>query len=137
MVRTAVFFALIGMVSWGAWALFADASTRTLAPEVSMAVSYAVGVGVAVAYIANQSGSVSLAGSGVAFAIAGGLFSGIGSISYYVALQRGNTAIATTVTGLYFVVAAILGVVFLGETVDLRDVAGIGLAICAVGLLAT
>ncbi len=58
-----------------------------------MAISYAVGVGVAIAYIATQSGSVSLAGSGVAFATAGGLFSGIGPISYYVALQRGNTGL--------------------------------------------
>ncbi|WP_458189916.1 EamA family transporter [Haladaptatus sp. NG-WS-4] len=137
MVRTPVFFALIGMVSWGAWALFADVSTQTLAPEVSMAVSYAVGVGVAVVYIASKSGSVTLAGSGVAFAVAGGVFSGIGSISYYAALQRGNTAIATTVTALYFVVAAILGAIFLGETVELRDFAGIGLAIGAVALLAT
>ncbi|WP_227356878.1 EamA family transporter [Haladaptatus salinisoli] len=137
MVRTAVLFALVGMVSWGAWALFADFSTRTLAPEVSMAVSYAVGVGVALAYIAAQSGSVSLAGSGVAFAVVGGLFSGVGSISYYAALQRGNTAVATTVTALYFVVAAVMGVVFLGESVDVRDVAGIGLAVGAVVLLAT
>jgi bacterial/archaeal transporter family protein len=119
------------------WAMFADFSTRTLAPEVAMAVSYAVGVGVALTYIAAQSGAVSLAGSGVAFAVVGGLFSGIGSISYYAALKGGNRAFATTVTALYFVVAAALGIVFLGESVDVRDVAGIGLAVGAVVLLAT
>ncbi|MCO8246315.1 MULTISPECIES: EamA family transporter [unclassified Haladaptatus] len=137
MVRTAIYFALVGMLTWGVWAVFADLATRTLAPEVAMAISYVVGVGVAIAYIAVQSDPVSLSGSGVAFAVAGGVFSGIGSISYYAALQRGNTAIATTVTALYFVVAAVLGVLFLGDSVDLRDLAGIGLAIGAVALLAT
>jgi transporter family protein len=137
MVRTAIYFALVGMLAWGVWAVFADFATRTLAPEVAMAISYTVGVGVAIAYIATQSGPVSVSGPGIAFAVAGGLFSGIGSISYYVALQRGNTAIATTVTALYFVVAAVLGAVFLGESVDVRDVAGIGLAAGAVVLLAT
>ncbi len=137
MVRTAVLFALVGMVTWGIWAVFADKATRTLEPEVAMAISYAVGVGVALVYIASQSGSVSLSGPGVTYAIAGGLFSGIGSISYYAALQRGNTAIATTITALYFVVAAVLGVVFLGESVDVRDMARVGLAIGAVAMLST
>ncbi len=137
MVRIAIYFALVGMLAWGVWALFADLATRSLAPEVAMAISYIVGVGVAIAYIAVQSDPVSLSGSGVAFAIAGGLFSGVGSISYYAALQRGNTAIATTVTALYFVVAAILGVLLLGNSLDMQDLAGIGLAIAAVVLLAT
>ena len=55
MVRTATNFALVGMLAWGAWALFADFATRSLAPEVAMAISYVVGVGVAIVYIAVQS----------------------------------------------------------------------------------
>ena len=137
MVRTAIYFALVGMLAWGVWALFADFATRSLAPEVAMAISYIVGVGVAIAYIIVQTDPVSLSESGVAFAVAGGLFSGIGSISYYAALQRGDTATATTVTALYFVVAAVLGVLFLGDSVDMQDWVGVGLAIGAVFLLAT
>lgn len=137
MVRTPIYFALMGMLAWGVWALFADFATETLAPEVAMAISYTVGVGVAIVYIATRPDLVSLNGSGVTFAIVGGLFSGIGSISYYAALQRGNTAVATTVTALYFVVAAVLAVLFLGEPVDMRDMAGVGLAVGAVVLLAT
>ena len=137
MVRTAVYFALVGMLAWGVWALFADVATRSLAPEVAMAISYIVGVGVAIAYIIVQNDPVFLSESGIAFAVVGGLFSGIGSISYYAALQRGDTATATTVTALYFIVAAVLGVLFLGDPVDMRDLAGVGLAIGAVALLAT
>ncbi|WP_231186800.1 hypothetical protein [Haladaptatus sp. DYF46] len=45
-----------------------------------MAISYTVGVGLAIAYIATPD-PLSISGSGVTFAIAGGLFSGIGSTS--------------------------------------------------------
>ena len=70
---------------------------------------------------------------GVGYAIAGGLFSGVGAISYYSALESGRASVATTATALYFVV----GIVFLGESVDLRDAAGITLAVGAVALLSS
>lgn len=125
------------MVSWGFWAVFAKLATRTLEPEVAMVVSYVAGITVAVAYILSQGLSPTVSGVGVGYAVAGGLFSGVGAVSYYAALQRGTAAVATTVTALYFVVAAILGVMFLGESVDLRDMAGIALAVGAVALLST
>ncbi|WP_132061542.1 EamA family transporter [Halorussus amylolyticus] len=137
MTRTTILLAGVGMLSWGVWAMFAELATRTLEPEVAMVISYVAGVTVAVGYIVSQGLSPTLSGSGVGYAIAGGLFSGVGAISYYAALQHGSAAIATTVTALYFVVAAILGVVFLGESVGVRDVAAIALAVGAVALLST
>lgn len=137
MARTALLLAGVGMVSWGVWAVFAELATRTLEPEVAMVVSYLAGVGIAVAYIASQGLSPTLSGVGVGYALAGGLFSGIGAVSYYAALEYGTSGVVTTVTALYFVVAAVLGVVFLGESVSLRDVAAIALAVGAVALLST
>lgn len=125
------------MLSWGVWAVFAELATRTLEPELAMVISYVAGITVAVAYILAQGLSPTVSEVGVGYAVAGGLFSGVGAVSYYAALQRGTAAVATTVTALYFVVAAVLGVVFLGESVDLRDVAGIALAVGAVALLST
>ncbi|WP_137286276.1 EamA family transporter [Halorussus salinisoli] len=137
MTRTALEFALVAMVAWGIWAVFAEFATRSLAPAVAMVVSYVAGIGVAVAYVLGQGHNPDLSTVGVGYAVAGGLFSGVGAISYYVALRKGATAVATTVTALYFVVAAVLGVVFLGESVSARDVAGIALAVGAVVLLST
>lgn len=137
MARTALAFALVAMVAWGLWAIFADVATRTLAPEVAMVVSYVAGVGVAVVYVLAQGSTPSVTTAGIGYAAVGGLFSGVGAISYYVALRRGTAAVATTVTALYFVVAAVLGVLFLGDSVSTRDVAGIALAVGAVVLLST
>lgn len=125
------------MVSWGVWAVFAEFATETLAPEVAMGVSYVAGVSVAVGYIVAQGYTPTLSGAGVGYAVAGGLASGVGSIAYYAALQRGSTALPTTVTGLYFVVAAGIGIALLGEPVDARDLAGIALAVGAVVLLSS
>lgn len=137
MTRTALSLALVGMVAWGIWAVFAKFAARILAPEIAMVISYAAAISVAVVYALVQGVPAEFSTSGVAFAVAGGLFSGVGAVSYYAALRHGTAAVATTVTALYFVVAAVIGVVLLGESVSARDLAGIALAVGAVVLLST
>lgn len=130
-------FALLGMVSWGLWAVFAEFATRELAPEVAMIVSYLTGVGIAAVYLFSKGVSPQPSTAGIGYALVGGLFSGVGAVSYYAALRSGTAAVATTITALYFVVAAIIGIVFLGESVGTRDLAGIALAVGAVVLIAS
>lgn len=137
MSRTALAFAGVAMISWGLWAVFAKFAARALAPEVAMVVSYLAGITVAVTYLLSKGVTPQLSTAGVGYALAGGLFSGVGAVSYYTALRNGTAAVATTVTALYFVVAAVVGIVFLGESVSARDVAGIALAVGAVVLLST
>ena len=137
MSRTALAFAGVAMVSWGLWAVFAKFATRSLAPEIAMIFSYVAGLGIAVAYVLAQGHSPDLSTTGVGYALAAGVFSGLGAICYYVALKNDTAAVATTVTALYFVVAAIIGVVFLGESVSTWDVAAIALAVGAVALFST
>ncbi|TKX85956.1 hypothetical protein EXE43_10965 [Halorubrum sp. SS5] len=129
--------ALIGAVAWGCWAVLADVATRSMAPEAAMIVSYAVGIGVASLYVLYR-GSTVLGNDPTALGAAAlaGVASGVGAVAYYAALQAGAAGIATTVTALYFVVAAILGAVVLGESLALSDVAGIGAAVLAVALIA-
>ena len=129
--------ALIGAVAWGFWAVFADIATESMAPEAAMIVSYTVGIGVAVLYVLYR-GTTVFGNDPTAIGIAGlaGVASGIGAVAYYAALQAGSAGVATTITAMYFVVAAGLGVVVLGESLALTDVAGIGAAVLAVGLIA-
>ncbi len=132
-----VVLALIGAVAWGFWAFFADLATRSMAPEAAMVVSYTVGIGVAALYIGHR-GTAVLANDPTAIGLAAlaGVASGIGAVAYYAALQAGATGIATTITAMYFVVAALLGVVLLGDSLGASDVAGIAAAVVAVGLIA-
>lgn len=136
MVRSAVGFALVATVGWGLWAVLADLATRTIAPAVAMVLSYAAGTALVIGYVVLRPGSVALTQEGVAFAVASGLVSGIGAAAFYAGLARGRAGIVTTISALYFVVAAAVGILVLGETVDARDLAGIAFAVLAVLLLA-
>lgn len=129
-------FGLLAMTLWGLWALFAKLATESLTPTTAMIVSYATSVGVAVGYVALAGDPGGLPARGVGFALVAGVFAGGGAVAYYAGLDYGSTGVITTVSALYFVVATLLGVVLLGESVGLREVAGIGLAVGAVVLLA-
>ncbi|MFT4891943.1 MAG: transporter family protein [Halobacteriales archaeon] len=100
-----------------------------------MVVSYATGALLAAGYVGMGSIPVTLDREGLLFAILAGVFAGAGTIAFYVGLDRGRTGIVTTVSALYFVVAAIIGVVFLEEPMTLRHAAGVGFAVLAVALL--
>lgn len=134
--NTALLFALLAMLSWGIWAVFADVATRTIQPTSAMILSYGASVLVALGYLAYQGETPALGEVGVYFALVSGVFAGVGAVAFYAGLEAGSTAIVTTVSALYFVVAAVLGVLVLGESVGLRQVAGIGFAVLAVALLA-
>lgn len=135
-VNYVVVFGVVAAIAWGFWAVFADLATRTLAPEVAMVCSYSVGILVALGYILSRNDPVSIARSGVGFALVAGVFSGAGAVSYYHALESGAASIATTLTALYFVVAAVLGVLVLDDSLELTDAAGIACAVVAVVLIA-
>jgi uncharacterized membrane protein len=137
MLSTGLLFALGAMACWGVWTLFATLATRSLAPEAAMVVSYATGATLALGYVLFSRGVPALPRRGVALAGLAGVFAGAGAVAFYAGLSEGNSGVVTTVSALYFVVAAVLGVVVLGESLGLRDVAGIGFAVLAIALLAT
>jgi len=135
MITSPLAWALVAMLAWGVWAVVANVATRSLSPEFAMVISYATGALLAAGYIGVQPISITLDREGILFAILAGVFAGAGTIAFYVGLSRGRTGIVTTVSALYFVVAAVIGVVFLEETMTLRHVAGLGFAVAAVVLL--
>jgi len=136
MLSSPLAWALVAMLAWGVWAVVANVATRSLSPEFAMVVSYATGALLAAGYIGVQPISITLDREGLFFAVLAGAFAGIGTIAFYVGLDRGRTGIVTTVSALYFVVAAVIGVVLLDETLTLRHAAGLGCAVLAVVLLA-
>ncbi|WP_440990942.1 EamA family transporter [Haloarchaeobius baliensis] len=131
-----VVFALLAMVTWGLWAVLADAATQSTSPTVAMIVSYLVGTALAGAYVLTRPNPVTYTREGLLLAVGAGVFSGIAAVAFYAGLERGSTGVVTTVSALYFVVAAVLGVVLFDEPVTLQRVGGVGFAVVAVALLA-
>lgn len=135
-----VTLALLAAVAWGVWALMTKFATRSLAPEAVLVVSYLVGSAVGVVFLARTTDSALLGAfvdtRGLQYAVAAGLASGLGTVAYYAALKTGTVTVVSTVTALYFVVATVLGVVFLSESFSTTTALGVAFAVGAVVLLA-
>jgi transporter family protein len=135
--QTAFALALVATVSWGLWVVFARLAGETLTGETIVVITYLVGGAVGVGALLLRGTVPTLSSTATTYAVASGLFFGIGGLAYYAAIRRGTTATATTVAAMYFVVASLLAFVFLGEPLRVRDGIGIGLGVGAVLLLAT
>jgi bacterial/archaeal transporter family protein len=68
---------------------------------------------------------------GLGMAVAGTL----GGICFYMALERGPATVVVPGTALYIVVAAVLAFMFLGETVTVNRILGVGLGLAAIYFL--
>lgn len=135
--RTApIILALVTMFSWGFWAIFAKLATDNLVPETAMIISYVVGALIAIGYVVVQGKSTHVVYDGAFYAVLAGIASAFGAITLYAALAEGNAAIVTSISALYFVVAAVIGILFLGESLQITDAAGILMAGVAIVLIA-
>lgn len=135
MIDRAIAFALVTMLAWGGWAIFAKLATESLLPETVTVISYGAGTVVAIGYVVSQNFAMQPFQRASVFAVLAGVFSAVGAIALYAGLKQGSASIVTTISALYFVVAAILGIVLFGESLGLREVAGIGFGILAIVLL--
>lgn len=121
---------------WGFWALFTKLATRSAEPEVVLVVSYLVASTLGIGYFLATPGGLDIATRDLGFAVAAGVATGVGSILYYTSLKHGDIGRVTTITGLYFVFSAILGVTLLREPVTARKVIGVVLGAVAIAILA-
>lgn len=130
-----VLFGAVTMVAWGFWLVLGDAASESIDPRTAAAISYLVAAAIAVGYVVVSDASLAVTSQGVLFAVAAGVFSAIGLIATYVGLSVAPAATVSTVGAMYFVVAALAGMAFLGDGVTVQKVAGIALAATGVFLV--
>ncbi|WP_018256579.1 EamA family transporter [Halomicrobium katesii] len=128
-------YAAVAMVSWGLWAVFVELAMSRSSHRPVLLLSYGFAAVLVVGYSATTGAGFDISASVVALSLAGGLFAGGGTVAYYLALENGGVGTATTITALYFVVAAIIGVTLLDEPLSASKVVGIGLAVASVVLI--
>jgi uncharacterized membrane protein len=134
MTSLGLIFALIAMVAYALWAIGAELATRSLAPEIVAFITYSTGAILLAGYLLVRPEPVEVptVGSSLGFAMATGAIMGIGTLTYYHGLQFGDTTVVTTIAALYFVLAAILDIVVLGNNLGTTDALGLALAAIAV-----
>ncbi|ODR82352.1 hypothetical protein BG842_01165 [Haladaptatus sp. W1] len=133
---SAVLFGLITMVTWGIWIVLGNAASESIDPRTAAAISYLTAGLLALGFILVSDASITVTARGGLLAGMAGLFTGIGLISMYFGLAQGSTTVVSTLGAMYFVVAAIIGMVALGDEVTMTKFAGIAFAVIGVVLVA-
>jgi uncharacterized membrane protein len=134
-VNAAVLFGFGTMLAWGFWIVFGDVASESIDPVTAAAISYVAAAVVTVAYALSSDASLAVTDRGLLFSLLAGVFAALGVISTFVGLSVGSTTVVSTIGGMYFVTATVVGVVFLGDSLTLTTGAGICLAVVAIVLI--
>ena len=126
-------FGIITMISWGIWLVLGNYASESIDPETAAAISYVVAAALAVIYVIVSDASFTVTLKGGVLSIIAGVFTAIGLISTYVGLSIGSTTVVSTIGAMYFIVAAVIGMIVLGDDITVTKLAGVTFA--AIGVI--
>jgi bacterial/archaeal transporter family protein len=128
----------ITLVCWGLWAFFPKLAQKQLGDATSGIIYQYVGsIAFVLVLVVAQGGAMPVFNlRGALFAVAAGVAATIGSLFYYRALATVDVSVASALTALYPSVAILLGLLVLGERLELRQWLGVLLALVSVVLIA-
>ena len=130
--NSAILFGLGTMVAWGFWIVFGDVASSIIDPKTAAFISYATAAVVTGLVVVFSDASLAVTNRGVLFAAVAGIAAAIGVISTFIGVTVGPTAVVSTIGGMYFVTAALISTVALGQPLSANKVVGIGLAVAAI-----
>ncbi|MEJ5329723.1 MAG: DMT family transporter [Desulfobaccales bacterium] len=120
---------------WGAWGVLGKVAARSLPFQAVYAVGVLGHLATVVTVLLTTGGRLPWHPAGWAAALGAGLCTSVGLLCFYGALARGPAAVVVPLTSLYPVITVLLSRVLLQETLTLRHLAGIALAVAAGWLL--
>lgn len=140
MLNSHIFWALLGMVGYSATTLLVKLATRAELPS-TVVVAIATSVVTATCWlvvVARGQMAVlihSLGTSGGLWSLAAGVAMAIAVTSLFRALQLGPATVVVPVYGMFILGGFVLGVVFLGETITLSKLLGVGACVAGIYLI--
>lgn len=128
-------YSLIAVALWGLWGFFSKVATINL-PTGAAYLLTVTGHLAVIGYLATE-GSLAIPwhAGGVAAALGAGLCMAFGLLFFFKALAGGTASAVVPLTALYPLVTVILSWTLLRESLTLRHLAGVALAVAAVWLL--
>jgi bacterial/archaeal transporter family protein len=130
-----LFYALLALILWGLWGAFSKVASAHLPSWFIFLVELLVYLVVGGFVWALLRTPVVWTFPGLAAAVAAGLCGGWALFFFLKALSSGPAAVVVPLTSLYPVITVVLGITFLQESLTVRHLAGIILAVGAVWLL--
>jgi bacterial/archaeal transporter family protein len=122
-------------LAWGLWSFVPKITVRYIDPR-SAAVYEALGaLVVALGLCFSLQFRLQTQPTGVVLALLTGFLGLLGALSFLVAVNRGPVSLVTILSALYPVLTVSFAVVFLGETITLRQGCGMALALISMVLI--
>jgi len=128
---------LLTLFAWGLWAFLPKIATKYIDPQSSIIYQVLGGILVGLVVLISLKFQVQFNIPGFSLSLAIGILGFFGAFMYLVAVSRGPLTLVAPVTALYPMFAILLGIIFLGEAITLRQGAGIGLSVVAIYLIST
>jgi uncharacterized membrane protein len=134
-VNSAIVFGFGTMVAWGFWITCGEVASNSIDPVTAAAISYVAAAVITTTYALFSDASLAVTNRGLLFATVSGVAAAVGVVSTFIGVSTGSTAVVSTIGGMYLVTATVIGVVALGDSLSITQVAGIGLVIVALVLI--
>jgi transporter family protein len=128
-------FSLLALALWGVWGFLGKVATQHLPSQVVYLLTISGHLVVVGYLLVGGLGPVAWQPWGVGAALGSGIAMAVALLFFFEALARGPAVVVVPLTALYPAVTVVLSRIFLQETLSLRHLAGLALALAAVWLL--
>lgn len=132
-----VVYAVVALLAYSLVPPLVDLATEEIPSNTAALISNAVLVTVAAAAVVytGEWDASNLTGRHAVYVYIAGVFLAVGILAYYRALELGPVSVVVPIFGMFIVGSAAVGVALFDESVTLRKVLGVGLAVVAVYLV--
>ncbi len=128
---------LLTLAVWGIWGVVTRVASASLGWRDTTAVAALGHMIIASLYIAISRPTISPQGFIWFFALLAGILGFLGALFFYIALELNPSSIVVVATSLYPIVTLVLSMFLLGETITIRQAAGVLLSMLALILISS
>jgi len=126
---------LATLIFWGLWGFTSKLVTNHISPLNAILFETLGGIAVAAAVIFVTGTRIEGNAPGIGLAMLTGAFVFLGSVFFLFAIRDGKTSIVVALTALYPLLTIALAMIFLHETLTIRQGIGVLLAVAAIILI--
>ncbi len=130
-------YAILTIVTWGLWGVFSKLAANYAKPRQALLFQTVGVLAFAAVVLVVERFNIEWSTPGFSWAALGGFFAFIGFLTFFAALEKGDTSTVVTLSALYPMVTILISIAFLHERLTTRQGVGIVLALIASALLAS
>ena len=128
---------VLTLLAWGFWAFLPKIAIKYIDPYSAMVYQALGGIVVGFGVLIYMKFKVQFNIPGFSYGLAVGLLGFTGAFLYLLAVSKGPLSLVAPISAMYPVLAILMGMIFLNETVSPRQGVGIGLSVVAIYLIST